>query len=70
MKPDFKLMSKSELRAYVLKHRGDREAFYNLVDRLKDDNQNTQWNPFPQTPEDLAAIEEAIHNQIRKIEES
>jgi hypothetical protein len=70
MKPDFEMMSKSELRAYVLEHRSDREAFYKLVDRLKNDNQNTQWNPFPQTSEDFAAIEEAVHNQIRKTEES
>ena len=33
MKPDFQSMSVKELRAYVLEHREDDEAFYALVDR-------------------------------------
>jgi hypothetical protein len=34
-KPDFKMMSKAELRAYVLQHPNDEEAFYELSDRIK-----------------------------------
>ncbi|MUG98059.1 hypothetical protein F7734_39415 [Scytonema sp. UIC 10036] len=34
-KPDFKMMSKAELRAYVLQHPDDEEAFYELSDRIK-----------------------------------
>jgi len=33
-KPDFQAMTKQELRAYVLEHRQDEEAFHALVDRL------------------------------------
>ncbi len=33
-KPNFSAMSTSELRAYVLKHRSDNEAFYALSDRI------------------------------------
>jgi hypothetical protein len=33
-KPNFDAMSKAELRAYVIEHQDDREAFYALVDRL------------------------------------
>lgn len=32
--PNFKTMNESELRAYVLSHREDTEAFYALADRL------------------------------------
>ncbi|MGV0025380.1 DUF6887 family protein [Phormidesmis priestleyi] len=70
MKPNFDAMSKSELRAYVIANRGDREAFYKLVDRLKIDNQNTKWNLFPQTSEDFAKTEEAIRIKIQKTKES
>jgi hypothetical protein len=34
IKPDFKTMSTKELRAYVLSHRDDQEAFYIYVDKL------------------------------------
>jgi hypothetical protein len=34
-KPNFKAMSKAELRAYVLKNPTDDEAFYELSDRIK-----------------------------------
>jgi hypothetical protein len=35
MKPDFNTMSKDELRQYVITHQGDKDAFYQYVDRLK-----------------------------------
>jgi len=34
-KSNFQTMSQSELRAYVLSHRDDQEAFYALSDRLR-----------------------------------
>jgi hypothetical protein len=33
MKPDFATMSRKELRAYLLTHRADEEAFFAFVDR-------------------------------------
>ncbi|ELR97989.1 hypothetical protein [Gloeocapsa sp. PCC 73106] len=33
--PNFQMMNDSELRAYVLSHRENTEAFYALADRLK-----------------------------------
>ncbi|MEH2391310.1 MAG: hypothetical protein V7K21_06385 [Nostoc sp.] len=33
-KPNFDAMSKAELRAYVIAHQDDQEAFYALADRL------------------------------------
>lgn len=35
-KPNFKEMSTAELRAYVLEHRQDNDAFYALSDRIKE----------------------------------
>ena len=34
MKPNFESMSRQELRAYVLAHRDDNEAFYAYMDKL------------------------------------
>jgi hypothetical protein len=34
MKQNFEAMSKAELRAYLIEHQDDQEAFYALVDRL------------------------------------
>ena len=48
-KPDFKTMSKAELRAYVLLHPDDNEAFYELSDRIK-------ANAKPLNIEDLPKI--------------
>jgi hypothetical protein len=42
MKPDFDVMTKAELRAYVLEHREDTEAFEALADRIYA-NPNPQW---------------------------
>jgi len=53
---------------YVLAHRDDNEAFYNLVDRLKADNQGEVKYPCPNTPEDWAKVPELIEAQIGKLE--
>ena len=53
MKPNFDAMSKSDLRAYILSHRDDNEAFYKFVDRLKADNKDAVRHPCPRTPEEV-----------------
>jgi hypothetical protein len=55
MKPNFNLMSKAQLRAYVLEHREDREAFEALSDRIYA-NPNPQWYQ----PEDVDRVVELI----------
>lgn len=35
MKPDFQSMSIKELKAYLLEHRNDTEAFHALMDKVK-----------------------------------
>lgn len=70
MKPDFDMMSKAELRAYLLDHRNDNEAFYRFVDRLKADNQDAVRYPCPKTLKDWAKTQQIIQDHLRKLEES
>ncbi len=64
MKPDFNLMTKAELRTYVLEHREDRDAFQALADRIYA-NPNPQWYP----PEDTERIADILSNsQSNRIE--
>ncbi|BAT55512.1 hypothetical protein NOS3756_45000 [Nostoc sp. NIES-3756] len=60
MKPDFDTMSIAELRAYVLLHRNDDEAFYKLADRLEASAEDTDLYPVPDTVEHMAMMETAI----------
>ncbi|KYC39162.1 hypothetical protein WA1_34505 [Scytonema hofmannii PCC 7110] len=69
MKQNFDTMTKTELRAYVLAHRNDREAFYKLVDRFKADSKNQPRHPFPQSLAEVAQVEELIQEHLRTLEE-
>lgn len=68
MKPDFDSMSKAELRAYVLSHRDDNEAFYKLADLYEADFKDRVWHPYPKTLEEWGKVPELIRDQIKKIE--
>jgi hypothetical protein len=69
MKPDFDTMSIAELRAYLLSHRTDDEAFYKLADRLKETSEEADLYPMPDTPENIAIMEAAIQGQVKKLGE-
>jgi hypothetical protein len=43
--PNFTEMTKPELRAYVLQHRNDQDAFYALADRISSDPNLRQLKP-------------------------
>ncbi|BAZ82221.1 DUF6887 family protein [Sphaerospermopsis kisseleviana] len=45
IKFDFKTMSMKELRAYVLSHRHDQEAFYFYVDKLNAEGNWVEMSP-------------------------
>ncbi|MEL6163519.1 MAG: hypothetical protein AAFR37_07080 [Cyanobacteria bacterium J06628_3] len=47
-KPNFKKMSTSELRAYVLKHRQNNYAFYALADRIKEHGKPLNIEELPE----------------------
>jgi hypothetical protein len=68
MKPDFNTMSTPELRAYVLSHRSDDEAFYKLADRLEEGSDESELYPMPDTPENIAIMEAAIREHVQKFE--
>jgi hypothetical protein len=70
MKPDFDSMSIAELRAYLLSHRSDDEAFYKLADRLEVTSDDTDLYPMPDTPENIAIMEAAIQEHIKKLQEN
>lgn len=69
MKPDFDNMSIAELRAYLLSHRSDDEAFYKLADRLEESSEDSELYPIPDTPENIAIMEAAIREHVQKLEE-
>jgi hypothetical protein len=61
MKPDFNVMTQSELRTYVLEHREDTEAFEALADRIYA-NPNPQWYQ----PEDTEKIVDLIQSSKQR----
>ena len=61
MKPNFETMSKAELRAYVLKHKEDKEALRSLMSRR--DPNSIKYN-FPNTEEGREQIKEVIKRRI------
>ena len=69
MKPDFETISIAKLRAYLLSHRAEDEAFYKLADRLEASPNSTDLYPVPDTPETIALMEVAIREQVQKLEE-
>lgn len=63
MNPKFDLMSREELKAYLLAHRDDLEALDALVNRRSPDAEAT-WYPAPLTEETIRITEEAIQRRI------
>jgi hypothetical protein len=59
MKPDFAAMSRKELRAYLLAHRDDEEAFFAYVDRSETE---ANWVELPpvESIEDLQNFPEFL----------
>jgi hypothetical protein len=64
MKPDFQVMSRKELRAYVLEHRDDDEAFYAYRDKSKAEGKLVKYPPL-KSIDDLENYPEFIE-KIRK----
>ena len=63
IKPNFQTMTQAELRAYVLSHRDDSEAFYALADRLKSQPGRKLSNEdIERLPEILAEIKQEKHS--------
>jgi hypothetical protein len=63
MNPTYEMMTLEELRAYVLSHQSDTEAFQMLVDRLKAKGERVIY-PCPNTPENLAIMRQVIQEKL------
>ena len=61
MKPNFERMSKAQLRAYVLKHKEDKEALRALMSRR--DPNSIKYN-FPNTEEGRKQTKAVIKRKI------
>jgi hypothetical protein len=66
MKPDFQAMSVKQLKAYLLEHRTDTEAFHTLMDKIMAEP-NAKWY----SPEDADRFPEIYaEHQKRRQEEA
>jgi hypothetical protein len=63
MNPTFETMPLEELRAYVLSHREDTDAFHALIDRSKSPEPRKQY-PCPDTPENIKSMHQAIREKL------
>ncbi|MCY7272593.1 MAG: hypothetical protein LH702_02305 [Phormidesmis sp. CAN_BIN44] len=63
-------MTTTELRAYLLSHRNDDEAFYKLADRLEASSEESELYPYPDSPEAIAILKAAIQQRVSKLEEN
>jgi hypothetical protein len=59
-KRNFAAMSKSELKAYLLKHRNDTEAFHALMDKITSEPNQTFY-----TIEEVGKLQEIIEDRRR-----
>ncbi|MGF1478823.1 MAG: hypothetical protein ACFB4I_04965 [Cyanophyceae cyanobacterium] len=61
--PNFKAMSRQELRAYILEHREDEEAFYIYMDKVT--AEPGEIFPAPQMLNDLKHFPELLKKHLQ-----
>ena len=61
----FDTMTKAELRAYVLAHRDDEEAFQALLSRRTPD-ETAMWYPAPLNEKGVEVMEDAFRKKFEK----
>ena len=68
-KPNFKEMSRAELKTYVTAHRNDSEAWDAFFEKLEQEQSpDTKWYPPPLNEEGIRIMEEAFRQKIQEIE--
>jgi hypothetical protein len=65
MKPDFNAMTKAELRAYLIPHPNNREAFYAFVDRFTADA-SPETFPMARSQDEIEAVAKLIEQRIEQ----
>jgi dephospho-CoA kinase len=63
MKPDFKTMTKKELRAYVIAHPHDKEAFQQFVDRFTTEASSATFS-LAQSQAEIQEIDHLIQKRV------
>lgn len=66
IKPDFKSVAKAELRAYVIAHPEDKDAFRIFVDRFTAEAPSETF-VMPQTKAEIEEVETLIQRRIRNL---
>jgi hypothetical protein len=64
--PDFNTMAKSELRAYVIAHPDDKNAFRAFVDRFTADASPETFD-IPQSKSEIDEIENLIQQKVQQL---
>jgi hypothetical protein len=65
IKPDFKSIPKAELRAYVVAHPEDKDAFHIFVDRFTAEASSETF-AAPQSKAEIKEIEALIQQRVQK----
>ena len=65
MLPNFNKMTKRELRAYLVAHPNEREAFYAFVDRFTADA-SPETFAMPQSQTEIEEIEKLIQQKVQQ----
>ncbi len=69
MKPSFESMTKAELRAYLVDHPNDQEAFYAFVDRYTSDASSEIYD-MPQSSVEVEEVAALIRQKIEQAKAS
>jgi hypothetical protein len=67
MRSELETMTKTELRAYIVAHPNDTEAFHLWVDRATVDAP-AKWYPAPQTEEDVLEMGRILREKVEEID--
>ena len=60
---DFNTMNKTELRAYLVKHPGNKAAFYAFVDRFTSEADSTTYS-MAQSSEEIKEVDNLIQQKL------
>jgi len=69
MKSDFDVMTKAELRAYVIAHPDDRSAFHAFVDRFTAEASPETFD-IPKSNGDVEEVEMLIRQKLEQLKTS
>lgn len=69
MKPSFENMTKAELRAYLVAHPNDQEAFHAFVDRFTSDT-TSEIHDLPQSLVEVEKVAALIRQKVEQAKTS